>query len=191
MDILLVRRRALTLQPAPFRCACGGSLSGWSSFQNVATCAQCGRPEYHLLRNEVTASGDARELVIAAIGVVLADEKAFEDQGFHVIRPPGARFFPGPPTITGELTNPDGTLKGLVPTPLPASDAETVRLLESRLRHVWPDRLEAVDAYAGAVYVMRLRGATADDGFERVEVQADSTSTIESLVDEFCRQVKV
>src|SRR5947207_2705991 len=112
MDLLLVRRRPLTAPPAPFRCACGSPITAWKPpFGLIAKCQTCERPDYYLLRAEVKASRDARELVIAARGVVQTDKAAFEAQGFHVLQPPGARFFPGVPSIVGELTNEDGSLK--------------------------------------------------------------------------------
>lgn len=114
MDFLLIRRRQQPDPPAPFHCACGDPIVGWNPpFAVVAKCTTCERPEYHLLRNEVTASDDARELVVAARGVVVpTDRAAFEAQKFHVVSPPtGARFFPDVPSIVGELTNEDGSLK--------------------------------------------------------------------------------
>jgi hypothetical protein len=114
MDMFLVRRRLLAAPPAPFKCSCGRPVCGWDTpFNRIARCANCERPEYHLLRpeSEVTESGDATELVIVARGIVLKDKGAFEQQGFRVRIPAGAVFFPDVPTLNGELTNPDGTLR--------------------------------------------------------------------------------
>src|SRR5258705_5962120 len=113
MDLLLSRRRRLPELPAPFRCGCGSTITEWHPpHAFVAKCSACERqPEYHLLRSEVTVSGDAREWVIAARGVVQSDRDAFEKQGFHTLMPTGARFVLDVPTITGELTNEDGSLK--------------------------------------------------------------------------------
>lgn len=112
MDLILVRRRMLTDAPAPFLCGCGRPTSGWNPpFDLVARCDSCERPDFQLLKSEITASGDARELVIAARGLVQTDRDAFEAQGFHTLMPSGGRFFPNAPTIIGELTNEDGSLK--------------------------------------------------------------------------------
>jgi hypothetical protein len=115
MDMLLVRRRDKDASGAPFRCACGNVVRGWKPpFEMVARCTTCDRPEYHLLRaNELTSDGKSREVVVAALGVVDVDRSAFESQGFHVLVPElGARFFRAePPTITGDLTNPDGSVR--------------------------------------------------------------------------------
>lgn len=102
----------LTDPQATFRCVCGGAVAGWSELNTVAKCATCDRPEYHLLKCALTASGDAREWVIAARGVTASNRDSFEAQGFHVLEPfSGARFFPDIPRIVGEMTNADGSLK--------------------------------------------------------------------------------
>ncbi len=64
-----------------------------------------------MLRSQDTRSGDARELAVAARGVTASDQRAFEAQGFHVIVPAGARFFPDVPNVVDELTADDGSLK--------------------------------------------------------------------------------
>lgn len=110
MDFLLVRRRRLTEPPAPFRCACGTPIV-WTTTTDRLTAQCCERAVYLVLRDEPTGSADARELVIAARGVVQKDLVAFELQGFHALVPAGARFFPDVPTIRGELTHPDGSIK--------------------------------------------------------------------------------
>lgn len=113
MDILLVRRQRLGEPVEPFKCACGRPPSRWETSDLIARCPNCARAEYHLLKFDKTESGDASELVIAARGVVLDDVAAFEHQGFHVIWPEGGRFFPDVPTVTGEMTHPDGSLRYL------------------------------------------------------------------------------
>ena len=61
-----------------------------------------------------TASGDARELVLAARGVTNVDRDDFERQGFTTLMPFGARFFPDVPRVIGEMRNEDGSIKGRI-----------------------------------------------------------------------------
>lgn len=184
MDVLIVGRRPLRAASVPLRCACGRVLSGWSpTTDHIVKCPDCDRREYQLLGFAVTDSRDARELVYAARGVVLDDLPAFEAQGFHVLRPTGDRFFPTVPSITGELTLPDGSLKGLPPpTPLSTLDSRDAEVLADRLRFVFGHtRVSSVDSYGPAEFTATLVSSTGRPF--KVTVHADARSTVESLVD--------
>src|SRR5262245_11325690 len=112
MDLILVRRLARIAEEVPFRCTCGNIVTGWDAGE-VARCPKCERPTYTILRTRPTQSGEAREVVILARGVVEGDRSAFMAQGFHVLTPTGGMLSPGGSIRLpeAELTNPDGTLK--------------------------------------------------------------------------------